>query len=456
MGKIGAGKLGLGRAESNPYLQQATVTPDINPYATPQDVGSAGQGNPMQAVVDAARGAAQGQGQPLTLDLIVQTGLQQGLTAPQIANMQGLQNAQGITFTDTGLNALAAANGGQALDVNMGGADISGAVFHPESCFEGIIIDEATVGAEAEILADKGTKMQFVTLTDFSQQADINLKGDVSFLSIDGTRNQGAKQPNITFEEGTTARGMDMEGAKLAKLHVGDGSDLTGLKAAHSSAIEVAANGVLLNGADFSGSSVSENSAITNSELVGAKFNDIAVFSLDLTGSNCVGAEFKNVEMANVTLDKATIRAQDFIGSKYNGTEITADNLQEMLGTIQAGGKANGLNLVEPQTDITLTIEQGRTVTLPADMAVGRVEQSLGGLQRQREAGPNIPQVMDPPTANVALDQTDLLIDMLAQTMALGRAASGTVQSASLDNTVSTDPSLGKYRVEPTGPSMSV
>lgn len=455
--QIGAGRSPWS-AEESPYARLAGIEQGANPYATSRDGDNRpDQTNPMAAVVDSIRNS----GQPLTLDTIVQAAQSQGLTAVQIANLQGLNNLQGITFTSSGLDALAQANGGQSLDVNVSGSDISGATFHPESCFDAILIDEVTVGAEAEILTDAKTKMQFMQLKDFTQQADINLKGDVSFLSIDGTRDQGAKQPNISIEEGTVARGMDMEGAKLAKVEVGKGSDLTGLKAKGSGAIEIKADGVILNGADFSDSSVSEKSSITNSELVGARFDNVAAMGLDVSGSNLVGTSWQNVEMANVTLNGATIREKDFIGAKYDGTTITEENVGEMVAQLRIGGKAEGLKLASPETDMTLTTEKGSRVILPADEAVNRVGRSLDTLEQQRNAGPQMPAKQadtSPPEAgkqaNIELNETDALIAALTAAVASGRKVGGMQDAAAEIDSV--NPALAQYQREHDVPSRHV
>ena len=241
-------------------------------------------------------------GKALTLGNLLLMGQERGLQARQIANLSG-QDVSGFIFKQDDLNLLRQAESDSSLRINLNGANISDAVFHPASTFNGVIIDECTV---------ENSEMRSVKFVGLSgEQANLNFaRVDVSGLQVMGARAESpARNVNITLTD-ATAQDMNIAGSGLLKLHA-LGSDVSGLDASNSRGLQLKVEGGSLQDATFDSVTFAPGSEAINTDLRGASFQGTDIGELNMSGSR--------------------IEAANLIGARDKGVEITQDNVSQVM-----------------------------------------------------------------------------------------------------------------------------
>lgn len=298
----------------------------------------------MQQVVDILMRERQGIG--VTLDQIIlrASDARPLMSAMELADFRGL-TLRGVIFTQKGVDLLRAMpSGTKNLQLDLRGADIRGSVFKPASTFDGVLIDEATVGMQ--------TNMRHLTFDEFDHKANIHiLKGDVSFLHVMGaTNNDASKHANILLGDGVIAQGLDISKSAYTALVAGEDTCLAGMTARGARALKVTINasekrGTDMRGANFSDVCFAPGSAMRHVDLTGADFSSASLGDIVFAGSRLVGANLKNVDISHgpsgdSPLKEAIIDPTSLVGAIYNGKEITREMAQQVhrkIGVIPPG-----------------------------------------------------------------------------------------------------------------------
>lgn len=291
---------------------------------------------PMHAVLSQLRGF----GKPITLDMLIEASQQQKTPiAPiQVANLSNL-DLRGVTFTQSGIDRLRQMTGVPDLHLDLRGANIAGGVFRPASSFDGVVIDQVTVGVS--------TNKQHLTFDGIAQQTHIEIKGDMSFFAVIGNEFDPTKAPDspvharIEVEAGARAIGGNISGSHLARLEVEQGALMNGLMASDAKSLYVEAKGANMSGANFERTVFAPGSRMANTHLVNANFSGAMLSDMDLSNSRLVGANFAGTDLTNVNLKDADINPQALHGARYQsptGERVTIQSDQEAVAFMRVKG----------------------------------------------------------------------------------------------------------------------
>lgn len=366
--------------------------------------------SPMHGVLTQLRSM----GKPITLDMLIEASQQQkSPIAPiQVANLSGL-DLRGVTFTQSGIDRLRQMTGVPDLHLDLRGANIAGGVFRPASSFDGVVIDQVTVGVS--------TNKQHLTFDGVTRQTHIEIKGDMSFFSVIGNEFDPCKAPDspvharIDVEAGARAIGGNISCSHLARLEVEQGALMNGLMACDAKSLYVEAKGANMSGANFERTVFAPGCRMANCHLVNANFAGATLSDMDLSNSRLVGANFTGTDLTNVNLKDADINPQALQGAVYQspmGERVTIQSDAEAVAFMRVKGMHHAGD------DVMQEVLRVKNQTL---QIVEQAEAGSGFAVAARSAGVVQPQAQ--PASKIGVDEgfkantteTDQLIEALIQ-----------------------------------------
>lgn len=303
----------------------------------------------------------------VTLDMIIRRAVDARplMNAKELSDLRGL-NLRGVVFTQSGIDMLRAMpEGTPDLHLDLRGADIRGTVFKPASTFDGVLIDQTSVGSQ--------TNMRFVTFDDLTHKANISInRGDVSYMRVMGTSEADpSRHARIHLREGVQAEGIMLAGSYYTQLAAEAGVSLAGLNARGASVLRTNIVGtqhrmVDLQGADFSAAHFAPESALRHADLTGANFSYATLGGMDFTGSKLIGVKLQGVDISTNAqgvnpLSGAVVDANSLVGATLNGQVITRAT---------AAAAHRELGLTPPGYDVTQEVVRAENRT--RDIAVER------------------------------------------------------------------------------------
>jgi|GEM_PF-5591451 len=307
----------------------------------------------------------------VTLDMIIRRAADARplMSAKELSDLRGL-NLRGVVFTQSGIDLLRAMPSGVPdLHLDLRGADIRGTVFKPASTFDGVLIDQTSIGSQ--------TNMRHVTFDDLTYKANIEItRGDVSYMRVMGTSDADpSRHACIHLREGVQAQGMMLAGSHYTQLSAAEGVNLAGLSARGASVLRTHIVGsehrmVDVQGADFSAAHFAPESSLRYADLTGANFSYATLGGMDFTGSKLIGVKLQGVDISlnakGVSpLAGAIVDANSLVGATFNGQVVTRD-------TAPVVHRELGLRL--PGYDVT--------------QDVVRAENRVRDIIKERDAGP--------------------------------------------------------------------
>lgn len=228
---------------------------------------------------------------------------QRNVMLQDIASNVSGANMRAFIFTKNDMDRI----GGE---LNASGTVLDHCVFRPLTTLNAIKTDSATsmIG------------VQFDGMSLESEALHIERSRDCSFSSF-----QGAQGAHVEIDAGVKAWGLNLRGAKLAKVHVGRGADLSEIDMSEAHVIEMHANSAILDGGNFAGTTISMRGSFEQAAMVRTNFSGAAMRNVNFRGAQLIQADMTNADVKGADFRGANLRGAFYMDAQQQKQSVTQD-----------------------------------------------------------------------------------------------------------------------------------